>query len=87
MPTAETPVSHDSLANLVEAVSQRLLVLTDGEHRAYVGSELPAVALARRKPILNRIDKVRRRQRMVRVVVSEVFTRFFRMPVGGRRTR
>lgn len=43
MPTAETPVSDDSLANLVEAVSQRLLVLTDGEHRAYVGSELPAV--------------------------------------------
>ena len=34
----------------------------------------------------NRIDKVRRRQRMVSVVVSGVFTRFFRMPVGGRRT-
>ena len=43
MPTAETPVSDDSLANLVEEVSQRLLMLTDGEHRAYVGSELPAV--------------------------------------------
>ena len=43
MPTAETPVLDDSLANLVEEVSQRLLVLTDGEHRAYVGSELPAV--------------------------------------------
>ena len=41
MPTAETPVLDDSLANLVEEVSQRLLVLTDGEHRAYVGSELP----------------------------------------------
>ena len=43
MPTAETPVSDDSLANLMEEVSQRLLVLTDGEHPAYVGSELPAV--------------------------------------------
>ena len=43
MPTAETPVADDSLANLVEAVSQRQLVLTDGEHRGYVGSELPAV--------------------------------------------
>ena len=43
MPTAETPVLDDSLANLVEKVSQRLLVLTDGEHRTYVGSELPAV--------------------------------------------
>jgi hypothetical protein len=43
MPTAETLVSDDSLANLVDAVNQRLLVLTDGEHPAYVGSELPAV--------------------------------------------
>ena len=43
MPTAETPVLDDSIANLVEKVSQRLLVLTDGEHPAYVGSELPAV--------------------------------------------
>ena len=43
MPTAETPVSDDSFAKLVEEVSQRLLMLTDGEHPAYVGSELPAI--------------------------------------------
>lgn len=43
MPTAETPVSDKSLAHLIEAVSQRLLLLHDCEHHLYVGSELPAV--------------------------------------------
>jgi len=43
MPSPETPVSDDSLANLVEEVRRRLLVLGDDEHPAYVGSELPAV--------------------------------------------
>ena len=43
MPSTETPVSGGSLANLVQEVKQRQLVLTDGEHRAYLGSELPAV--------------------------------------------
>ena len=43
MPSPETPVSDDSLANLVEEVRRRLLVLGDDEHPAYIGSELPAV--------------------------------------------
>ena len=46
MPTAETPVSDDSLANLVEEVSQRLLVLTDGALRTPLTAFVPAAVTA-----------------------------------------